>query len=846
MTTSADGTAQEIARNIQAEAEQHSLRAKVASLNEYGLDALLAAAAPGARAPPPLVVLVAASTGDGDPPDTAAKFYVAVRRRSHPPAALAGVRFTCLGLGDSNYTRFMAVPRSLARRFAELGAEEVGGGWAHVIGLAIGLAIGLVIVIVIFYPCKEADEVDGIEPIVDAWVEGLLPALQAAAAPAAAAADAAPAAATPPAAPAAPPPPPPPPRCRVRLAWAPPGAPPPAADCVAAEGEGGEPSAERPFLARVSDARWLTTHAAGDRKVLHLELDLSASPALSSYQPGDALGLLPLNDPALVEGLLLRLGADGDTVIAAVLPAEDGGARLPAGDSAAGGEGGRAGGTAAPAAAEAGGQADGKAGGRAEVQGAAPGARLLPHLRTPCRLRDALAAGVDLTSPPRKSLLRLLAAHCGAPADATRLAALAGPEGRDAYRQRVLEGRPTLLQLLEEARAASLPSQQTCSYELPAPRAARRCFPSCRPPLDALLDALPPLAARMYSVCCSPLDHPGKARLPPLGGGRARQAGAPCGGRTARAAVLPGRRARSQRHRPAQVAFSVVRFTTPAYGEHAGVATTWLQGLAAPAAAAAAAGNAAARAAALAAAPRLPVFLRRGGAFAPPASAAAPLLLVGPGTGVTPFRGFLQHRRRQLAGAGAGAPRGPAWLFFGCRHPEQDYLYRADLEARLVCFLPFSGFAADGTLDALLVAFSRAPPALQQAAPPGPAAAAREQGGQRRREDAAGREGEEGGGEQGGKLYVQHLMARRSAEIYSLFLRRASWGHLWPLALLRGVLLRPDAHVFVCGDGAGMARDVHACLVGVLEREGGLAPAAAAAALTDMTRAGRYVRDIWS
>ena len=57
--------------------------------------------------------------------------------------------------------------------------------------------------------------------------------------------------------------------------------------------------------------RYLTA-ATSDRKVLHLELNISG--AGLSYSPGDAIGVLPQNPPELVEGLLQRLGLDGSMV----------------------------------------------------------------------------------------------------------------------------------------------------------------------------------------------------------------------------------------------------------------------------------------------------------------------------------------------------------------------------------------------------------------------------------------------------------------------------------------------------------------------------------------------------
>jgi cytochrome P450/NADPH-cytochrome P450 reductase len=79
--------------------------------------------------------------------------------------------------------------------------------------------------------------------------------------------------------------------------------------------------------------------------------------------------------------------------------------------------------------------------------------------------------------------------------------------------------------------------------------------------------------------------------------------------------------------------------------------------------------------------------------FRLPDDSSVPLIMIGPGTGIAPFRGFLQERAALKA---KGRDLGNALLFFGCRHPEQDYLYRDELE----------GFAKDGIVE-LHSAFSR-------------------------------------------------------------------------------------------------------------------------------------------
>jgi sulfite reductase (NADPH) flavoprotein alpha-component len=86
----------------------------------------------------------------------------------------------------------------------------------------------------------------------------------------------------------------------------------------------------------------------------------------------------------------------------------------------------------------------------------------------------------------------------------------------------------------------------------------------------------------------------------------------------------------------------------------------------------------------------VPVYLHKNNRFRLPSDPTVPIIMIGPGTGIAPFRSFLEERR-------AANLSGRSWLFFGDRKASLDFLYQDELEAYL----------ADGTLSRLDTAFSR-------------------------------------------------------------------------------------------------------------------------------------------
>ncbi|UXN16871.1 sulfite reductase subunit alpha [Curtobacterium poinsettiae] len=153
---------------------------------------------------------------------------------------------------------------------------------------------------------------------------------------------------------------------------------------------------------------------------------------------------------------------------------------------------------------------------------------------------------------------------------------------------------------------------------------------SAAPGLDELLPNLRPLQARQYSISSSPLAHPDRIHL----------------------------------------TIASVRYGDP-HRMYAGVASTFLADRVDPDG-------------------TVDVYLQPNASFGVPADESAPMIMIGPGTGVAPFRGFLHER------AVSGAT-GRNWLFFGDQHRDTDFVYQDEL----------AELQEQGVLDRLDLAFSR-------------------------------------------------------------------------------------------------------------------------------------------
>ncbi|KAA8494937.1 Methionine synthase reductase [Porphyridium purpureum] len=255
-------------------------------------------------------------------------------------------------------------------------------------------------------------------------------------------------------------------------------------------------------------------------------------------------------------------------------------------------------------------------------------------------------------------------------------------------------------------------------------------FPSCLPSAELLLDQLPALAPRYYSAASSPKADPTRFHF----------------------------------------AFSTVLFPD---GQR-GLVTGMLEDMCSSVEAGAGAELGPLR-----------IVLGQKDHFRPPADLATPMIMIGPGTGIAPFRGFLRERQAQIDalalknGQSAGV-RGDAWLFFGCRHKDKDFLYDTEL----------AEFVDSGVLTRLTVAFSR---------------------------DSA----------DGVKTYVQHRLLEEREQV------------------LARLLAPGECRLYLCGDGGAMVRGVEDALCEILAPHTQNDLASARVLLKEWEKAGRYRKDVW-
>ena len=160
--------------------------------------------------------------------------------------------------------------------------------------------------------------------------------------------------------------------------------------------------------------------------------------------------------------------------------------------------------------------------------------------------------------------------------------------------------------------------------------AALEKFPGIRPDPEAFIESLDPMQPRLYSIASSPKTDPERVAL----------------------------------------TVDTVRYDV-GKRRRLGVGSTYLADRVAP-------GH------------KIKVYVQKAHAFGLPADLAVPIIMIGPGTGIAPFRAFLHERRATKA-------PGRNWLFYGHQHRDYDFFYEDEL----------AGMQAAGVLTHLFLAWSR-------------------------------------------------------------------------------------------------------------------------------------------
>lgn len=223
--------------------------------------------------------------------------------------------------------------------------------------------------------------------------------------------------------------------------------------------------------------------------------------------------------------------------------------------------------------------------------------------------------------------LQILSEYASVREDKEKLLFLCSPSGSNEYMQ-LLTQRKTLIDLLE-------------------------MFPSCKPPIERLLEHLPSIKPRPYSISSSPLLSD-----------------------------------------ELWITFSVVTFDN---GQK-GLCSEWLQQIASQYISSQTNLSVEQNVcnSSVCSLPKIPFYFRKPNQFTLPSDVTIPIVMIACGTGIAPFLGFLQHRDLRIK-TGEAITFGDASLFFGCRYANRDFLYKEELE----------GFLKSGALKKLHTAFSR-------------------------------------------------------------------------------------------------------------------------------------------